>query len=221
MPSKYAGVALGEHHALPPSARAADEVLAIGCAAVITRDDRECDRRGPFVRGVGMIDPRDGIQTELGSGALMARVGCHHGEAALQAGLWKRSRVAPDSRGDDAIVATTALIQEPATPRGRQSQFETGLVRLAIRARAWRGRSAHDAMRRLCVRAGIVGRAQRREPRDLSGGERRARLSSRRRPHRRLATDAHVEHGCHKPGRDKRNGVSHQRGSSATFRLRN
>ena len=58
----------------------------------------------------------------------MPRVRCHHGEAALQAGLSKRSRIAPDSRGDDAIVATTALIQEPATPRGRQSQFETGLA---------------------------------------------------------------------------------------------
>jgi hypothetical protein len=87
---------LREHHALPPSAGTADEVLAIGRASVIASDDRE---------------------------------------------------------RDDAIVATIALIQEPATPRGRQSQFETGLVPLAIRASAWCGGSAHHAMRRLCGRS--------------------------------------------------------------------
>ena len=181
MPSKYAGISLREHHALTSPARAADEVFAIRCAAVISRDDGESDRRGPFVRRVRMIDARDGIHAKLGSRPLMSRVRGHHREAALQARVWKGSGVAPDSRGDDAIVATTALIEEPATPRGRQSQFETGLVRLAIRASTWRGRSAHDAMRRLRVRAGIVGRAQRREPRHLSGGERRARVSAWRR----------------------------------------
>ena len=58
MPSKYAGIALREHHALPAAARAADEVLPIGRAAVIARHDRQGDRRGPLVRGVGMIDAR-------------------------------------------------------------------------------------------------------------------------------------------------------------------
>ena len=66
MPSKYAGISLREHHALAPTARTADEVLPIGCAAVVARHDRKRDRRGAFVRGVGVIDARLGSRPNSG-----------------------------------------------------------------------------------------------------------------------------------------------------------
>jgi len=88
---------------------------------------------------VGVIDARDGIETELGRGALMTRVRCHDGEAALQAGLWKRSRIASDRRRDDAVIAAAALIQEAAAPRGRKPKLETCLVGLAVCPGARRG----------------------------------------------------------------------------------
>ena len=61
------GVALREHHALPSAARAADEVLPVGRAAVVARQDRQGDRIRPFVRGVRVIDAGDRIETELGA----------------------------------------------------------------------------------------------------------------------------------------------------------
>jgi len=125
-------IPLREHHALPSAARAADEVLAIGCAAVIARDEGQRDRRGAFVGRIGMIDARDGIETELRGRTLMARVRCHDRKAALQAGVRKRPCIASDRRRDDAVVAAATLIQEAAAPRGRKTKLEARLIRLSV-----------------------------------------------------------------------------------------
>ena len=174
------GVALREHHALASAARAADEVFVVGCAAVVARLDRHGDRVRPLVRRIRVIDARNRIDAELGGRALMAGVRRDDGEAALEAGVRKRSRVAADGRRDGAVVAAAALVEKPSAPRGRQAQFEACLVRLAVHAGAARCGAAHDAVGRLSRRSGLIGRGQRRDRRKLRGRERSAGRFARR-----------------------------------------
>src|SRR6476620_956864 len=104
---------------------------------------------------------RDRIDADCRGSASMAGVGRDDGEAALEAGVPKRSGVAADGGRDDTVVAAAALVEKPSAPRGRQAQFEACLVRLAVRAGAARCGASHDAVGRLSRRTGLIGRRQR------------------------------------------------------------
>jgi hypothetical protein len=67
-----------------------------------------------------VIDARNRIDAEFRGSALMAGVGRDDGEAALEAGVRKRSGVAADGGRDDTVGAAAALVEKPSAPRGRR-----------------------------------------------------------------------------------------------------
>ncbi len=66
------------------------------------------------VCGVGVVDARLHVKAKVRRGALVACVGGDHGKATVQrvpwCGLWAHGRA------HHAVVATTALVQQPAVP---------------------------------------------------------------------------------------------------------
>src|SRR5436190_2770195 len=99
----------------------------IRCPPVVPRLNRDGDRVRAFVRRVRVIHARARIDAELGGPTLMTGIRRDDAEASLEAGVRKRSRIAPDSRRDGAVIAASALIQKSSAPCRRQTQFEARL----------------------------------------------------------------------------------------------
>jgi|KBSSwiStaDraftv2_1062776.scaffolds.fasta_scaffold1092150_1 hypothetical protein len=69
---------------------------------------------------------RNRIDADFRGSASMAGVGRDDGEAALEAGVPKRSGVAADGGRDDTVVAAAAPVEKPSAPRGRRRNSKRG-----------------------------------------------------------------------------------------------
>ena len=95
-----------------------------------------------------MFDARLRVQAEIGRRALVPGVGGDGGKAALQriVGPAGGAGVAADSVVQHTVVATAALVQQPAAEGRGQAQFETGVVRLAVGTGAFVDAAAQQAV---------------------------------------------------------------------------